>query len=95
LAYFGASDDRCAARWTQPVPDETDQMLESQVIVTAMRSLSEDHRRVLLEVYYRRRPVAEAAAILGLPPHTVKLLTYDALRTLKAVLDNPPSTPPR
>ena len=42
--------------------DHTDQLLLSWVVAEALTQLSEDHRAVLLECYYRGRPVAEAAA---------------------------------
>ena len=47
--------------------DESDQLLLSWVVAEALTQLSEDHRAVLLECYYRGRPVAEAARRLGVP----------------------------
>jgi len=38
---------------------------------------------VLIEVYYRRASVAEAAASLRIPPGTVKSRTFYALRALR------------
>jgi RNA polymerase sigma-70 factor (ECF subfamily) len=49
--------------------------------------LSVDHRRVLVETYYRGRSVAEASVELGVPPGTVKSRTYYALRALRLVLE--------
>ena len=48
---------------------------------------SEDHRAVLLECYYRGRPVAEVARRLGVPQGTVKSRTHYALRALKLALE--------
>ena len=49
--------------------------------------LAEDHRTVLLECYYRGRPVAEVARRLGVPPGTVKSRSHYALRALKLALE--------
>jgi RNA polymerase sigma-70 factor (ECF subfamily) len=67
--------------------DETDQMLLSWVVSEAMATLSPDHRAVLLECYYRGRPVADAAARLGVPEGTVKSRTHYALRALRLALE--------
>jgi RNA polymerase sigma-70 factor, ECF subfamily len=69
------------------VDDEVDRALEAWQLADAMSSLSADHRQVLVETYYRGRSVAEAAAVLGVPPGTVKSRTYYALRALKLVLE--------
>ena len=42
--------------------DDTDQMLQSWVVADALRQLSDDHRAVLVECYYRGRSVADALA---------------------------------
>lgn len=70
-----------------PAPDEADRALESWAVADAIRALRPDHRRVLLETYYRGRSVAEAAAVLGIPPGTVKSRTFYALRALKLELE--------
>ncbi|MEV4192930.1 sigma-70 family RNA polymerase sigma factor [Streptomyces toxytricini] len=49
----------------------------------AVGSLGPEHREVLLEVYFRDRSVAEAAAELGIPAGTVKSRTHYALRALR------------
>lgn len=67
--------------------DENDQLLLSWVVAEALTHLSEDHRTVLLECYYRGRPVAEVAHRLGVPPGTVKSRTHYALRALKLALE--------
>ena len=69
------------------VDDETDQLLLSWVVAEALTGLSPEHRAVLLECYYRGRPVAEAARRLGIPEGTVKSRTHYALRALKLALD--------
>jgi RNA polymerase sigma-70 factor, ECF subfamily len=68
-------------------PDEADRALESWAVADAVKSLRPDHRRVLLETYYRGKSVAEAALALGVPPGTVKSRTFYALRALKLALE--------
>lgn len=67
--------------------DESDQLLLSWVVAEALTHLSEDHRTVLLQCYYRGRSVAEVARLLGVPPGTVKSRTHYALRALKLALE--------
>jgi RNA polymerase sigma-70 factor (ECF subfamily) len=67
--------------------DEADQLLLSWVVAEALTRLSPDHRAVLLECYYRGRPVAEAARRLGIPEGTVKSRTHYALRALRLALE--------
>ena len=45
-----------------PAPDEAERALESWAVADAVKALRPDHRRVLLETYYRGKSVAEAAA---------------------------------
>jgi RNA polymerase sigma-70 factor (ECF subfamily) len=67
--------------------DRSDELLLSWVVAEALTHLSEDHRAVLLECFYRGRPVAEAARRLGVPEGTVKSRTHYALRALKLALE--------
>ncbi len=67
--------------------DVSDQLLLSWVVAEAVSRLSPDHRAVLLECYFRGRPVAEAARRLGVPVGTVKSRTHYALRALKLALE--------
>lgn len=69
------------------VDDDIDRALEAWQVTDALANLTADHRRVLVETYYRGRSVAEAAAVLGIPPGTVKSRTYYALRALRLVLE--------
>jgi RNA polymerase sigma-70 factor (ECF subfamily) len=68
-------------------PDELEQALLSWDVTEAFRSLSADHRAVLLEVHYRDRTIAEAARVLGIPEGTVKSRTYYALHALRLALE--------
>jgi RNA polymerase sigma-70 factor, ECF subfamily len=76
-----------------PAPDELEDALLAWEITEALRTLSPQHRRVLLEVHYRDRSVAEAAAVLGIPEGTVRSRTYYALRALRLALEERGVTP--
>ena len=67
--------------------DRTDELLLSWVVAEALTHLSDEHRAVLLECYYRGRSVADAARRLGIPEGTVKSRTHYALRSLKLALE--------
>ncbi|WP_112470008.1 sigma-70 family RNA polymerase sigma factor [Streptomyces triticisoli] len=69
-----------------PGEDGIEQALQSWAVADAVRTLSPDHRAVLLETYYRGRTMAEAARVLGIPVGTVKSRTYYALHALRLVL---------
>jgi RNA polymerase sigma-70 factor (ECF subfamily) len=68
-------------------PDDLEQALLSWDVTEAFRTLSDDHRAVLLEVHYRDRSIAEAARVLGVPEGTVKSRTYYALHALRLALE--------
>jgi len=67
--------------------DPFDRALVSWQVEEALRKLGADHRRVLIETYYRARPYAEVAAELGIPEGTVKSRVYYALRALRLALE--------
>jgi RNA polymerase sigma-70 factor (ECF subfamily) len=71
----------------RPGDDSTDQLLLTWVVAEALSTLSPDHRAVLVECYYRGRPVAEAAERLGVPPGTVKSRAHYALKALRLALE--------
>lgn len=72
---------------TLPASDDTDRTLESWAVAEALASLRPDHRKVIVETYYRGCSVAEAAVTLGIPAGTVKSRTYYALKALKLALE--------
>jgi RNA polymerase sigma-70 factor (ECF subfamily) len=67
--------------------DRTNELLQSWVVADALRSLSSDHRRVLVECYYLDRTIAETARRLEVPEGTVKSRMHYALRALRLALD--------
>jgi RNA polymerase sigma-70 factor (ECF subfamily) len=71
----------------RPELDEADRAVEVWTIAEALGRLSMPHREVLVECFYRGRSVAEAAAVLGIPPGAVKSRTHYAVRALRLVLD--------
>ena len=64
-----------------------EQVLLSWQVEEALRRIGDDHRRVLVETYYRGRPYAEVAEQLGVPEGTVKSRVYYGLRALRNVLE--------
>lgn len=76
-----------AADATGSPEDRLEQALVAWQIEEALRRIGDDHRRVVLETYYRRRPYAEVAADLGIPEGTVKSRVYYALRALRLALE--------
>jgi RNA polymerase sigma-70 factor (ECF subfamily) len=71
----------------EPSVEPYDEALLAWQIEEAMRRISEQHRRVLVETYYRGRPYAEVAMELGIPEGTVKSRVYYGLRALRVVLE--------
>lgn len=75
------------------VDDGLEQVLMAQDVAEAIATLSQPHREVLVETYYRGQSVAEAARRLGIPSGTVKSRTYYALRALRLALEERGVTP--
>jgi RNA polymerase sigma-70 factor (ECF subfamily) len=67
--------------------DELDGTLDALLIASALNSLSADHQRVIVELFYRRRPVAELAALLAIPEGTVRSRCFYGLRALRKALE--------
>jgi RNA polymerase sigma-70 factor (ECF subfamily) len=76
-----------AEQGIEPSVEPFDEALLSWQIEEAMRRIGEQHRRVLVETYYRGRPYAEVAEELGVPEGTVKSRVYYGLRALRVVLE--------
>jgi RNA polymerase sigma-70 factor (ECF subfamily) len=69
------------------VGDGTDRIVDRQLVVAALRTLSPEHRDVVLECYLRGSSVAQAADALGVPPGTVKSRAHYALRALRLAIE--------
>ena len=63
-----------------------DNVLDRGQLARALRRLSPEHRRVLLELYYRDAPAERAASALGIPAGTVRSRHHYALRALRLAL---------
>jgi RNA polymerase sigma-70 factor (ECF subfamily) len=74
-------------------PDALDRALESWQLAGHVAALSEEHRAVLIELYYRDRTVQQAATVLGIPAGTVKSRSFYALRALRLALEEHGWTP--
>jgi len=66
--------------------DDTDRVLQLMTVTDALKALSQPHREILVETYFRGRTVPEAADVLGLPLGTAKSRVYYALRALRMAL---------
>lgn len=66
-----------------PAADDVERAVETWAVEEALAGLSQEHRSVLIETYYRGSSVAEAADRLGIPPGTVKSRAFYALRELR------------
>jgi RNA polymerase sigma-70 factor (ECF subfamily) len=72
---------------TPPIArDHSEHVVNSMVVLDALGRLSPEHREVLVELYYRGRTTAEAAAVLGVPQGTVKSRSYNALRAMRVAI---------
>jgi RNA polymerase sigma-70 factor (ECF subfamily) len=69
------------------VDDTAQQTVDRHLVMSAMRTLSSEHRQVLFECYYRGASVAEAASTLRVPAGTVKSRTHHALHALRQAID--------
>ena len=66
--------------------DHAERSVATLDVREAVKTLTPEHREVLVQVYFQGASVAEAAEALGIPPGTVKSRAYYALRALRRVL---------
>jgi RNA polymerase sigma-70 factor, ECF subfamily len=83
-----------AVRQTSPLPvdmaqvgDDIERALLGWQVEEALRRLRPEHRRVLVETYYRGRSGREVAMELGIPEGTVRSRLFYALQSLRLTLD--------
>ncbi|MGW0086628.1 sigma-70 family RNA polymerase sigma factor [Streptomyces sp. NPDC003393] len=71
---------------TRVIADHAERAAATLDVREAVKTLTPQHREVLVLVYFQGASVAEAAETLGIPPGTVKSRAYYALRALRRVL---------
>ncbi len=71
----------------QPIGDAGEPVVDRHLVAAALGRLTQEHRHVLRECYFRGSSVAEAAHALGIAPGTVKSRTYYALRALRLAIE--------
>ncbi|MGY0056320.1 sigma-70 family RNA polymerase sigma factor [Streptomyces sp. LZ34] len=81
-----------SAATTPVAQDHADAVVNSMLVMEALDQLSPDHRDVLREIYFQGRSVAEAAKSLGIPPGTVKSRSHYALKALREMYRDKPTT---
>lgn len=78
----------------RPADDEFERTLLGWQVADALQALTEAHRDVVVELYFRDRSVADAARILRVPEGTVRSRAYYALRALRLALEERGVTSP-
>jgi RNA polymerase sigma-70 factor, ECF subfamily len=72
---------------TVPVEqDHAQRIADSMLALEALDHLSDEHRSVIVEIYFHDRSVAETAELLGIPAGTVKSRSHNALKMLRRSL---------
>ena len=67
--------------------DDVEQALVGWQVAEALHSMSTSHREVLVELYFRDRPVDDVARWLRIRDDAVRAKTYYALRSLHLALE--------
>jgi RNA polymerase sigma-70 factor (ECF subfamily) len=81
-----AAADAVTSRVASLADEDIERALSSWQVSEALARLSDQHREVLVHMYYLDRSVADTAQALGIPAGTVKSRAFYALRALKAAL---------
>ena len=63
--------------------DLADQVINSMDVFEALQKLSDEHREVIVQLYFRGCSLLEASTALGVPEGTIKSRSYYALRALR------------
>ena len=61
--------------------------MNRHLVAAALGRLTQEHRDVLRECYFRGSSVTQAAHTLGIAPGTVKSRTYYALHALRLAIE--------
>jgi len=71
----------------EPAHEPLEEILLSWQVEEALRRIGDQHRKVIVETFYKGRPYAEVAAELGVPEGTIKSRVYYGLRALRNALE--------
>lgn len=71
-------------------PDAVELAVTAMDVRGALANLSAEHRRVIVEMYFNGRSLAETAQILVIPAGTVRRRAYYGLRQLRRMLSPEP-----
>lgn len=67
--------------------DPIERVFNVDAVRTALATLPDRFREIIVEVHLRDRPINEVAESLGIPPGTVKSRTYYAMRAMREALE--------
>jgi len=70
-----------------PMELPVDSLADSTLVQDGLRSLSDQHREVLVAAYFGGYSINEIAALFGIPDGTVKSRMYYGMRALRAALE--------
>ena len=66
--------------------DHADRVIQSREVFDALQKLSDEHRDVLVRLYFQGCSLVDASTALGVPAGTIKSRSYYALRALRKEL---------
>ena len=87
LDQIAGGTARIAAGTPEAAHEPLEDVLLTWQVEEGLRRIGEQHRRVLVETFFRGRPYAEVAIELGVPEGTVKSRVYYGLRALRNALE--------
>lgn len=67
--------------------DPVEEVVQAWLVEEALRRVSDDHRRAIVEIHLRGRGYDEVAAELGVPPGTLRSRLFYGLKALRLALD--------
>lgn len=71
----------------EPEEDPIDEAMQSWLVEEALGRISDDHRRAIVETYFRGRPYGEVAEDMGVPEGTLRSRVFYGLKSLRLALE--------
>lgn len=71
----------------EPGDDPIEQAMQSWLVEEALGRISGDHRKAIVETYFRGRPYGEVAEELGVPEGTLRSRVFYGLKSLRLTLE--------